>query len=104
MGLGFTALMMQMHWVRQANILNEGGTRADDYTMALHADVLIHDDRAFIFYFTHPDRSTKLEPPDPHPLSYKRTSLQVAELEFQNGLITCDRDKPFDFQLSSPIT
>ncbi len=98
-GLGVYRSTHADHWERQGNILSDSGTRVDDYTIGLHADVLIQEERAFVFYFTHPDRTTKAEPPDPHPLSYKRTSLQVAELELENGVLVCHRDKPFDFKL-----
>jgi hypothetical protein len=98
-GLGVYRSDDASKWKRQANILNQGGNRPDDYTMALHADVLVQDERAFVFYFTHPDRTHKAEPPDSHPLSYKRSSLQVAELEFRDGSLSCNRDKPFDFYL-----
>lgn len=29
----------------------------------------------------------------------KRTSIHAAELEFENGTLLCDRDKPFNFWL-----
>lgn len=87
------------HWVRQADILDRPGTRPDDGTVGLHADVLVQGERAFIFYFTHPDRLSPEVPPDPHPLAYKRTSIQVAELALRDGVLVCDRDKPFDFAL-----
>ena len=37
-------------------ILDTPGTRPDDATIGLHADVVVQDDTAYIFYFTHPDR------------------------------------------------
>lgn len=90
-------------WTRQAaNILDRPGKRADDGWYGLHADVLVNAGRAFIFYFTHPDRK-----PDEHfgfdevhPYHDKRTSLQVAKLEISNGVLWCDRDKDFDFRLT----
>lgn len=88
-------------WTRQPDILNTPGTRLDDAPNGLHADVLINNDRSFIFYFTHPDRTSPAEPPDPHPLWFKRTSLQVAELELSSATLTCDRNAPFDLTLAS---
>ena len=61
-GLGVYRSSNAEHWVRQADILNTPGRRADDQTMGLHADVLVQDDRAYIFYFTHPERSTPMSP------------------------------------------
>ena len=52
-------------------------------------------DRAFIFYFVHPER-TGLESftfEDYMPIEYKRTSLQIAELDFEDGVLLCDRDR-----------
>lgn len=87
------------HWTRQADILGQPGTRRDDGGNGLHADVLVQGERAFIFYFTHPDRSSPAEPEEPHPLWFKRTSIQVAELGFEDGMLVCDRDRPFEMGL-----
>ena len=91
-----------MTWERQADILAESGIRTDDAANGLHADVLVLGKRAYIFYFTHPDRQSPAEPEGTHPLWYKRTSIQVAELEMKDGALVCDRNKPFDFWLDAP--
>lgn len=100
-GLGVYRSADAEHWERQANILNQAGHRPDDGTQGQHADVLVQGERAFIFYFTHPDRDSKKSYgfDEVAPYSDKRTSLQVAELELQSGVLVCDRDKPFDFTL-----
>lgn len=103
-GLGVYRSSDARQWERQADILGQPGSRADDSANALHPDVLVQGERAFIFYFTHPDRQSPAEPADPHPLWFKRTSLQVAELEIENGLLLCDRDRAFDFCLDSSFT
>ncbi len=54
-------------------------------------------------FFTHPDRQSWAEPEDPHPLWYKRASIQVTELEERDGVLFYDRNKPFDFRLDAPI-
>jgi hypothetical protein len=61
----------------------------------------VQDDRAFIFYFTHPDwdRTHHFGMQEVQPYHVKRTSLQVAELELHDGRLLCDRNKPFDFIL-----
>lgn len=97
-------------WERQAhNILDKPGQRTDDGVIGGHADIHIDihpnnealGDRAFIFYFTHPDwdRTQHYGIDEVHPYHVKRTSLQVAELEIRNGLLTCDRNRAFDFRL-----
>jgi hypothetical protein len=91
-------------WTRQtADILEQPGKRSDDGGYGHHADVLIHADRAFIFYFTHPERKAgeRFGFNDIAPYYDKRTALQVAELEIENGILTCHRDKDFDFRLTS---
>ncbi|MCD7899392.1 MAG: hypothetical protein LUH22_05820 [Bacteroides sp.] len=58
----------------------------------MHADVVVNNGRAYIFYFTHPGRTgsgIKADTPDT-----RRSTIQVAELEYRNGEIICDRDKP----------
>ena len=98
-GLGVYRSTDATVWVRQSDILGIPGRRQDDGVNGLHADVIVRGERAFIFYFTHPDRSSPDEPSDPHPLWFKRTSIQVAELEMQAGELVCDRDKPFELIL-----
>jgi len=83
-------------WERNNLILNESGMREDDYGFGHHADVLVRNDRAYIFYFTHPSRT---EDSDPDSFESRRTSLQVAELEMKNGVLTCDRNKDFSIEL-----
>ncbi|HEY3291526.1 MAG TPA: glycosyl hydrolase [Anaerolineae bacterium] len=89
------------HWEQQANILATGGARREDNVMGNHADVLVVGERAFIFYFTHPGRTTGHQTPDDQTMPYedRRTSLQVAELELTDGVLVCDRDKDFELDL-----
>jgi hypothetical protein len=91
------------HWERQENILDSPGQRTDDGAIGGHADVEVQGDRAFIFYFTHPDwdRTQHYGMHEAHPYHVKRTSLQVAELELRADRLVCDRNKPFDFTLSA---
>ncbi len=102
-GLGVYRSRDAEQWTRQANILQGGGRRADDGTQGQHADVLVQGERAFIFYFTHPDRDGKRSYGfhDTHPYTDNRTSLQAAELTLQDGVLVCDRDQPFDFTLQA---
>jgi len=76
-------------------ILTESGTREDDGTIGMHADVHVNGDNAYIFYFTHPERFEGVEP------SYKtrRSSIQVAKLELVDGTLVCNRNSPFDLVL-----
>jgi hypothetical protein len=92
-----------LNWIPQPRILDVSGKRTDDAGFGHHADVLVQGERAFAFYFTHPDR----KPQDTHgsdgthPYSSKRTSLQAAELDVRDGVLICDRDREFDLALGS---
>jgi hypothetical protein len=101
-GLGVYRSADAEHWERQENILDSPGQRTDDGAIGGHADVEVQGDRAFIFYFTHPDwdRTQHYDMHEVHPYHVKRTSLQVAELELRTDRLVCDRNKPFDFTLS----
>ncbi len=92
-GLGVYSSNDMENWMRQPkNILQGGGNGLDDGTQGQHADVVVNNGRAYIFYFTHPGRTgaaAKVDTPDT-----RRSSLQVAELKYKNGEIYCDRDNP----------
>ncbi len=80
-------------WTRQKkNLLSEPGQGADDKVKGGHPDVVVSGDRAFLFYFTHPGRQNANPKNDPY--EQRRSSIQVAELEFKDGEVSCDRDKP----------
>jgi len=91
------------HWTFNNTILNTPGRRPDDNDQGRHPDVQVIGDRVFIFYFTHPGRiydrpgvsfpELMTEDPDENRLRYRRSSLQVAELEWKNGKVDCDRNK-----------
>lgn len=97
-GLGVYSSENLENWVRQErNILQEGGKGLDDFTKGQHGDVIVHNNRAFVFYFTHPGR---IYGQTIDNYNTRRTSIQVAELEFINGEITVDRNKPVFINLS----
>jgi hypothetical protein len=75
------------HFCRQEEIiLGEGGTRSHDNVKGGHADVIRIGERAFIVYFTHPYTEPELR---------KRSSIQMAELTLENGVLKCDRNREF---------
>jgi predicted GH43/DUF377 family glycosyl hydrolase len=80
-------------WTRQKeNLLQKGGQGQDDQTRGHHADVVVSGDRAYLFYFTHPGRTGENAKKD--GTEQRRSSIQVVELEYEDGQLTCDRDKP----------
>jgi len=105
-GLGVYYSKDLEHWIRQRNILGEPGSRLEDGVKGGHADVLVQDDDALIFYFTHPERNQnyydlEFNQSNVEPYKYRRTSIQVAKLELEDDQLVCHRDKSFDFLLKS---
>lgn len=94
-----------VNWTRQPRrILETPGTGPDDEVMGNHADVVVSGGKAYIFYFTHPGRKKSdgggAAGNGGNGYEFRRSSIQVAELEYENGEITCDRDKPVYINLS----
>lgn len=78
------------NWEKNSKILDEFGQREDDYDYGRHADVLVHNEEAYIFYFTHPGVHKQTTGDSSES---KRSSIQVAKLELKNGIIKCNRDE-----------
>jgi len=92
-GLGVYSSDDCLKWTRQpANLLEEPGTGPDDKVKGGHPDVVVRGNRAFFFYFTHPGRQENSAKSDLY--EQRRSSIQVVELEYRNGQLTCDRNKP----------
>jgi hypothetical protein len=88
------------HWERNGSILAASGTREDDAGFGLHADVVVQDGQAAIFYFTHPGRKEgKVE----NNYEARRSSLQAARLTVQDGVLVCNRNEESDWRLK-PVT
>lgn len=88
-------------WERQPyNLLEVPGKGKDDQVKGGHPDLVINDDRAWLFYFTHPGRRG----PDARKdtVEQRRSSIQVAEVEIRDGWLVCDRDRPARIRLVRP--
>lgn len=100
-GCGIYSSEDLISWKRQEkSILQEPGNGADDMVMGSHPDVVVDRDRAFVFYFTHPGRMPGIMPKD--ATDSRRSSIQVAELEYIDGQIVCNRDKPVVINMAAP--
>lgn len=87
-----------IHWKKQEQrILEEPGTGKGDKVKGGHPDVVVSNDRAYIFYFTHPGRTPENKGVDNH--NTRRSVIQVAELTYANGVISCDRNQPVNINL-----
>lgn len=83
--------------LQKQNLLQEPGDGPDDQVKGGHPDVVVSKDRAYLFYFTHPGRRGSDAGKDGY--EQRRSSIQVVELYFENGWLTCDRDKPTRIRL-----
>lgn len=97
-GLGVYSSEDFINWDRQElNILQIPGTGIDDAVIGGHPDVVVNGDKAYIFYFTHPERLPENKGKDTYQT--RRSSIQVAELEYVNGEIICNRNNPVFIKL-----
>jgi hypothetical protein len=88
-------------WIRQdTDLLGVPGTGPDDNEFGRHADVVVNGDRAYLFYFTHPGLNTPEAKTDGHART--RSSIQVVELTYNSGKLSCDRDAPTRINLVAP--
>jgi hypothetical protein len=87
-------------WVRVGTLLQAPGTGPDDKAVGHHPEVIISNDRAYLFYFTHPgsDGGSAVEG------SARRSSIQVVELKYGAAarVLTADRDQPTMINLQPP--
>ncbi|MEJ2544043.1 MAG: family 43 glycosylhydrolase [Calditrichaceae bacterium] len=88
-------------WKRiSGNLLETPGTGKDDGVKGGHPDVVVNNGRAFLFYFTHPGRVDSIK--DENWYEKRRSSIQVVELNYKNGMITCNHNKPTYITLKPP--
>ena len=99
MGMGIYKSDDLKTWKRQEKrILELPGKGKDDQSIGGHCDVLVNDGHAYIFYFTHPGRvGAKSNWKD--GTETRRSVIQLGELQYENGEITCDRDVPVNIRL-----
>ncbi|MGW7160093.1 glycosyl hydrolase [Paenibacillus taichungensis] len=84
------------HWEWNSLILDQPGNREDDGVIGLHADVVVQNDEAYIFYFTHPDR---IEGIDHASEPARRSTIQAARLDVIDGVMVCPRDEVLQMKL-----
>lgn len=86
-----------LNWERQpSNLLDVPGRGPDDGVNGQHPEVIVQDDAAYLFYFTHPDRAPGLSGEHLNP---RRSTLHVTEIQFDGGYLSVDRDKPVPINL-----
>jgi GH43 family beta-xylosidase len=78
-------------WTRQqGNLLETAGMGQDDQAKGQHADVVVSGDRAWLFYFTHPERKEGAA----DSYATRRSSIQVVELTETGGRLSVERNSP----------
>ena len=88
------------NWLRQeGSIMSGAGKRTEDGNRAHHADVLVVDDHAYIFYFVHPGQNEYEYDSGLGQILRRRSSVQTAELRIVDGKLVSIRDEAFDFYL-----
>ena len=88
-----------LRWEKQpSRILEEPGKGKDDQAIGGHCDVVVNNGKAYVFYFTHPGRR-KDRPAAKNSFDDKRSVIQLAELKYSNGEITCNRDEEVTIKL-----
>jgi len=89
-----------LNWTRIGTLLQTPGTGPDDQAVGHHPEVILSDDDAYLFYFTHPD-STQGSAVEGNA---RRSSIQVTELKYDahNNTLTCDRNAPTLINLQPP--
>lgn len=98
-GLGVYRSRDGTSWERQPeNLLEAPGSGTDDQVKGGHPDVVVSGNRAFLFYFTHPGR--RGADADKNEYEQRRSSIQVVELTFRDGWLTCDRNLPTRIRLT----
>lgn len=102
-GLGVYRSDDLLQWEPQdSNLLAVPGTGPDDGVNGGHPGIVVNNDRAYCFYFTHPGRAGTISPGDKDSVETRRSSIQVVELFERDRELTCDRDRPTTIQLLSP--
>tara|TARA_Y100000766_G_scaffold79525_1_gene67619 strand:+ start:804 stop:1799 length:996 start_codon:yes stop_codon:yes gene_type:complete len=80
-------------WQQQEGyLLAEPGLGRDDANIGQHPEVVFINDRAYLFYFTHPGQLDGK--PDNSRHAARRSVIQVTELQLQNNKLVTDRNKP----------
>ncbi len=81
------------NWQQQSGfLLSEAGKGEQDGVIGQHPDVVVHDNRAYLFYFTHPGKIPANKGND--DASTRRSVIQVSELKFDGEWLQTDRDQP----------
>lgn len=83
--------------MQQEYLLAKPGKGQDDGVIGGHPDVVVNNAKAYLFYFTHPERTTENKGIDAY--ATRRSSIQVTQLFLDNGWLRVERDSPTSINL-----
>jgi hypothetical protein len=87
-------------WTLQdQRLLEAPGILPTDTDKGQHPDIVVNGDHAYIFYFVHQTNEPQAKD---DPYYHQRTVIQVAELKFNDGQLSVDRNAPVDLKLVRP--
>ena len=107
------------NWHRCRDILQESGSRPMDVGVGHHADILVREDRAYIFYFCHPyagqgrdltgqerdlseqGRDLSEQGKELSEREAERAVIQAAELRVKDSELFCDRNQPVTWYIAA---
>ena len=105
-GQGFATYRSKdaQNWERQpggALMPHGSGIGEDDIPAARHGDVVVQNNRAYLFYFTHPGRHGTGK--DLDGFDQRRSSIQVVELKLENNWLVASRNEPTYINLTTSV-
>ncbi|WP_406250312.1 family 43 glycosylhydrolase [Microbacterium sp. M] len=79
-------------WARQEGerLLAESGSEVPGGQFGRHGSVTLHDGRALLYYFTHPEWDGR-DDDQRNEVRHRPSSVHVAELSVRNGRLVCSR-------------
>lgn len=80
------------HWTRCADLLDGTGSRTLDQGYGHHADVVVREGRAFLFYFCHPYGPEGKKTGAFSEQERNKAVIQAVELKVEDGELHCDRE------------
>lgn len=86
----YRSLDLERWELQPKRLLEQPGLGLDDGVMGGHPDVVVNDGKAYLFYFTHPERTPENQGVDDY--STRRSSIQVTELLLEEEWLSSDRD------------
>ena len=90
-------------WERHGLLVSEASERPLDRPSGAHGDVVVVGEKAYIIYFTHPNRTTHgavhMDELGRYSYAERMSVIQCGELLYKDGTLVCRHGNDFDFFL-----